>query len=97
MPEAQLEMLEAAAWYESHQSGLGDDFIDELESAIGRVSSEPGRFGRLEVYAGAHDVRRCMLARFPYLIVFLWRPSETVIVAVSHTRRRPLYWLDRVS
>jgi hypothetical protein len=95
LPEAQLEVLDAATWYESRRVGLGDDFIDEFERAIGHVTSEPSRFGRLETYSGVHDVRRCMLARFPYLIVFLQRASETVVVAVSHVRRRPLYWLDR--
>lgn len=49
-----------------------------------------------ETYAGEHDVRRCLLDRFAYLIVFACLTDETLVVAVAHARRKPLYWLKRL-
>jgi hypothetical protein len=42
------------------------------------------------------DVRRFILPKFPYSIVFLELPTEVRIVAVAHARRKPGYWLERL-
>jgi hypothetical protein len=94
--EAELESAEAAAWYDDRQLGLGDEFLSEVAEAFGRIESNPESFSRLEAYGGRHDVRRCVLRRFPYLVVFAWRPDELLVVALAHVRRRPFYWLERL-
>jgi hypothetical protein len=94
--EAELESAEAAAWYDDRQPGLGDEFLSAIGHAIVEIRSEPSSFSRLESYVGRHEVRRCVLRRFPYLIVFACRADETLVVAVAHLRRRPLYWLERL-
>jgi plasmid stabilization system protein ParE len=94
--EAELESAEAAAWYDDRQAGLGDEFLSEIADAIAKIGSDPRSFSRLESYRGRYEVRRCVLHRFPYLIVFACRPDETLVVAVAHARRRPLYWLERL-
>ena len=33
---------------------------------------------------------------FPYAVIYLCRPDETVVVAIAHTHRRPFYWVDRL-
>lgn len=96
LPEAELEAAEAAAWYDDRQIGLGDDFLSEVMAAIHRVADDPLLFARLESYTGCHHVRRCVLERFPFLIIFICRPNEAVVVAISHVRRRPLYWMERL-
>lgn len=50
----------------------------------------------LEYYSGPHEVRRLLMHHFPYAVVFVCRPDETLVVAVAHTHRRPLYWLSRL-
>jgi hypothetical protein len=52
---------------------------------------------RVEQYRGPEVVRRQILKRFPYMVVFACRDEELVVVAVSHTRRKPLYWLNRLN
>ena len=94
--EAELEAAEAAAWYDDQRSGLGDEFLDELAEAFAEISGTPQECSRLETYSGTHEVRRYVLDRFPYLVVFVCRSEETLIVAVPHVRRRPLYWLARL-
>jgi len=53
-------------------------------------------FPRLQSYGGPREVRRCLLERFPYLVMFVRRPAEVLVVAISHARRQPLYWLERL-
>jgi hypothetical protein len=95
--EAELEAAEAAAWYDDPRVGLGDEFLAEVKETIAEIAGERETFSRLESYARLHDVRRCLLDRFPYLIIFACRPSETLVVAIAHAHRRPLYWLERLT
>ena len=39
--------------------------------------------------------RRTLVARFPYQVVYRLRPTEIVIVAIAHLKRRPGYWKSR--
>jgi hypothetical protein len=96
LPEAELEATEAAIWYDDQRTGLGDDFLGDLETALERVRTSPLSFGLLETYQGKHEIRRCLLSRFPYVIVFLCRGPDVVVVAIGHARRRPLYRLERL-
>jgi plasmid stabilization system protein ParE len=34
--------------------------------------------------------------RYPYLIVYVVRDPQVVIIAIAHQRRRPGYWLSRM-
>jgi toxin ParE1/3/4 len=81
---ADVESLEAAAWYDDQRLGLGDDFLTELDRVYERVRTAPGSCSLLESYPGPHEIRRCLLGRFPYLVIFLCRPDEVVVLVVSH-------------
>jgi hypothetical protein len=94
--EAELESAEAAAWYDDREAGLGDEFLSEVADAIVQIGRDPQSFSRLESYTGRYEIRRCVLQRFPYLIIFVCRPDEAFVVAVAHARRRPMYWLERL-
>jgi hypothetical protein len=94
---ADLEIIEAANWYDDQRPNLGSDFIDEVEAALVRIRRDPLLYGRLEHFGGRDDVRRCTLSRFPYLVIYRYRPDETLVIAVSHARRKPLYWLERLT
>ncbi len=96
LPVAELEGIEAAIWYDDRRPGLGDEFLDELTHVLERIQAAPVSFAALEHYSGQHDIRRCLLKRFPYAVIFRRRLEEVLIVAVGHVRRRPLYWLDRL-
>ena len=87
---ADEELVEAAKFYEDKSPGLGFDFLTELGHAITRLTQHP--------YAGtalSGGVRRRLLRRFPYGLLYRLDDEEIVIVAVMHLRRRPGYWLQR--
>ncbi len=94
---AEVEATEAALRYEERQPGLGDQFLTEFEHALDRIRRHPKLLGPVENYTGPHELRRCLLHRFPYIVVFLVQSDEAVVIGVSDARRRPFYWLDRLN
>ena len=89
-PEAETEMIEAAAYYESRQQALGRRFLTTVQDAINRIRVSPLLYAVVE-----DDVRRCLVRTFPYGVLFRVQPEEIVIVAVMHLHRDPDYWQDR--
>ena len=45
---------------------------------------------------GRSRLRECVLARLPYLIVYLDEDNEIVVVAFAHKKRRRGYWKSRL-
>ena len=81
-PQAFSDINEAAAWYETQSSGLGVEFVWEIDRAIGKVQDNPRFFP--EVY---RDVRRVLPNKFPYAIYYILNDREIRILAVLHQSR----------
>jgi toxin ParE1/3/4 len=92
-----LEIEEAAEWYDHQRPHLGDDFAEDVENAFDRICRDPLIHARLEHFSARNDIRRCLPHRFPYLVVYRYRPDEILVVAVMHVRRKPYYWLERLA
>ena len=90
------ELFEAAAWYNSQQPGLARRFLDEIDAVLPRIAESPASFSLLPDRPLDLELRRALLDRFPYALVFVELEREIRIVAVAHTRRRPGYWFDRL-
>jgi len=95
-PEIAGELAEAVLWYEERKEGLGTEFLAEIEATLPLVSARPRSFPQLQGLDPVLEIRRALLERFPYALVFLVRPDEVRVLAVAHARRRPEYWLSRV-
>lgn len=91
LPEAEQEMLEAAGYYESQATGFGADFLFEAERAVNSVAKLPLAWPVIE-----GELRRRLVRRFPFGILYRTEPEEIVIVAVAHLRRKPGYWRERI-
>jgi plasmid stabilization system protein ParE len=88
--EARRDALEAYAWYEEQEPGLGAEFRGELDAAVHRLQRSPESFP--VVYRGA---RRARLKRFPYGVLFREVEDVLVVLAVFHARRSPRAWSRR--
>jgi len=88
---AQEEMADAAEYYEFQASGLGNDFLEEIEFVIERIRRNPNS-GR--ILRGR--VRRRITRRFPFGVLYIEDEKEIVVVAVMHLKRRPDYWTKRI-
>ena len=88
---AQIEVDEAAAWYEAAREGLAAEFLDEFDAAVRRIAEFPHAWQPI-----GERMRQHRLNRFPYGIVYQVREDEIAILAVAHLHRRPRYWRDRI-
>jgi plasmid stabilization system protein ParE len=89
-PLADLELNEASYFYNSENPGLGAVFLDEVERTIARVLEHPDA-GILV----AGSVRRRLIPRFPYGVLYRVKVDTVRILAIMHQKRRPFYWQDR--
>ncbi|TAK37066.1 MAG: type II toxin-antitoxin system RelE/ParE family toxin [Chloroflexota bacterium] len=88
---AQQELDDAVAWYDEQSRGLGIEFLDQLDRAVRRIVSFPTSCPEIEP-----GLRRCLLSRFPYGLIYGLDRDTIVVVAVAHLHREPRYWLDRL-
>jgi plasmid stabilization system protein ParE len=89
---ARRELDDAFAWYERQSAGLGYEFLDEMDRVVRRIGVYPDSCAEL-----THGLRRAMLSRFPYGLVYGREADLIVIVAVAHLHREPRYWMDRLT
>ena len=86
-PEAQINIRNAAVWYEQRETGLGQRFMGEIRQSLESISKTPLRFPIIE-----NGVRRLLLRRFPYAIYFLWKNDAAIVIAVLHQHQAPETW-----
>ncbi|WP_018877000.1 MULTISPECIES: type II toxin-antitoxin system RelE/ParE family toxin [unclassified Thioalkalivibrio] len=95
---AAADEAEAAAdWYEHEQPGLGRQFRESLNAGLelledGLVSGSP-----MPGHLGRKGVRRLVLRRFPYDIVFLGSSRRIIVLGFAHHARCPAYWRSRMN
>jgi hypothetical protein len=94
-PFADAEAMEAAHRYEDQQPGLGLDILVRLEDAYIKIVRTPRRFAKLETVPLEGEIRRALLPRFPYLIIYEICDDLIHVLAVAHASRRPDYWIER--
>jgi plasmid stabilization system protein ParE len=88
---ASAELIDAQAWYENEARGLGRHFRQAVDAVIKRMSASPRQFP--VIY---RNVRRALLRRFPYALMFVIDPDETLtVIACFHGSRDPAHWQRR--
>ncbi len=92
---AQADMAEASRWYDARESGLGADFLRAVGHVIALIEADPHTGSQVPGVPDA-DVRRVLVRRFPYHVVYIELPDRAQVLAVAHHRRRPRYWIGRV-
>jgi toxin ParE1/3/4 len=94
--EAEEELQAAAAWYERERPGFGLALLDGVADAVYRLRETPTAFPLSPDVPRELCVRRVLVRRFPYAVVFMELEHEIRILAVARERRRPGYWRDRL-
>jgi plasmid stabilization system protein ParE len=88
--EAQTEFDEAFDYYEGQRPGLGVQFAERVQDVFDRISVNPQLHA---VVLG--DVRKAVVARFPYCVYYRAEPARVQVIAVFHTSRDPSVWQGR--
>jgi plasmid stabilization system protein ParE len=90
-PEAEFEIVEAASRYEARNPGLSAEFLRAVEGALAAIQRNPHQYQIV-----FRQVRRVVLRRFPYALMYLATEKETIVVACVHSRRHPKGWQTRM-
>jgi toxin ParE1/3/4 len=99
MPSREVELHEDAVsearaaygWYAARNPVSAEAFINELDHAIEQIGTFPN--------VGAPYVsgtRRYLMRRFPFTVIYRELERAIEVVAVSHGRRKPGYWKQRI-
>ena len=83
-PLAEAEVLEASTFYEEAVSSLGSAFLDELQAGLRTIC----RFPEAAPLIGK-EVRRKVLGRFPFSLLYRTHEGLIDVLAVMNHRRRP--------
>lgn len=87
---AERELNEAAQYYDSEEPGLGASFLQEVHRCLESIETSPGSGAILR-----GSVRRRLLRRFPYALLYRTTASGIRVLAVMNLKRRPTYWIGR--
>ena len=88
---AEEEMTEAALFYEAASSQLGSDFLDDVQRAVDRLRKFPEAGEAI-----TSGLRRTLLHRFPFSLIYAIEENVIIVIAVAHHGRRPWYWQSRI-
>ena len=89
---AEAELLNEVGYLELRREGLGRRFLAEVRRAENNITQFP--LSAEEIRPG---IRKRLLNKFRYALIYSLEQDELLILAVAHTSRRPGYWIDRVN
>lgn len=88
--DAEIDIEEAAFWYEKQREGLGGEFLDEIQSTLRLMAQNPFTYTVVHRYT-----RHVLIKRFPFGIYFRIEHNLIVVIAVMHSSRHPKRWQKR--
>ena len=87
--EARNDLRDARAFYAAVTAALADRFAVEVERAVRLIAEHPSAWTSI-----GHGLRRVVVHRFPYVLVYREGATQQRVIAVAHTRRAR-YWRGR--
>lgn len=84
------ELLDAEEYYNFELAGLGNRFNEEIKKAVLRIAEYPDAWS-----IERDNIRKCLLHKFPYKILYAIEKDCILILAIAHLHRKPDYWIDQ--
>ncbi|MCR4315895.1 MAG: type II toxin-antitoxin system RelE/ParE family toxin [Planctomycetes bacterium] len=91
-PKALADMFDAYEWYESRKAQLGLIFLDDVESAVKAIKSDPELFP--VVFKNA---RKYLMKKFAFKVIYVFDGSMVEIIGIIHGSRSPKEMRERVN
>ena len=88
---ARDEFHDAIKYYETRQIDLGMKFQSDIRCSIERIKEFPNTYVVVK-----ENIRRCLLHKFNYSILYTIKDNYILIIAISHQHKKPDYWVDRI-
>jgi plasmid stabilization system protein ParE len=92
VPEAEQDIADAYAWYESRRFGLGEEFLSCLDACLSSISRAPEMHSLV-----CEGFRRGLVRRFPFAVFYEYAEATLIVYAVLHTSRDPGTWQQRLA
>lgn len=90
-PLTTTDLNKAVAYYNRQKPGLGDELRTEVYASIEKVLAGPTQFSIV-----SKGIRRCLVHRFPYSVLFrIISPNTLRVLVLRHHRRHPDFGLRR--
>jgi len=89
-PEAEFDIQDAFEWYEQSSTGLGSEFVRAVDGCFALIGRNPLAY--VKVY---QQVRRILIRRFPYAVMYVVEEDVITIIACFHVKRDPKQWQKR--
>ena len=90
-PEAELDLQEAFDWYEENSRGLGSEFVRAVDASLSQIQRNPLAYPL--VYK---EIRRKLVRKFPYGVLYLIESETIYIIACFHVKRSSQQWRKRL-
>ena len=87
---AKAETEAAYRWYEREREGLGEEFLQAVDRVVGIIADYPEGFPVVH-----RDIRRAVLKRFPYSVLYRLKAGHVIVVGCFHSKRDPKSWQAR--
>ena len=91
---AEEEIAAVVRRYELASPGLGDKFLETVESGVELLKMH--HFAGKSLFDDYPDVREFVIGRFPFTLVYQVEQDQLSILAVTHHSRSPDYWQSRI-
>ena len=82
--EANIEIIEAYLYYEEKRTGLGEEFLEHLNTYFERIAANPKHFPQKR-----KPYREAFLKRFPFLVIYEIAKDKVIVYSVFNTWQNP--------
>ena len=87
---AEAEIFEAAEWIARRNPAASERFLAAVDDALAAIENNPLQY---QVVRGI--VRRVLVRRFPYALLYSISDDRVVVTVCFHTHRDPRRWYAR--
>ena len=82
--EAENDIINSVDYYKSKQKGLGKRFFNLVLKSFETISENPFAFVKID-----NNMRKYVMKKFPFIILYKISKTIILIIAVFHTSRNP--------
>tara|TARA_R110000868_G_scaffold12295_1_gene59302 strand:+ start:335 stop:625 length:291 start_codon:yes stop_codon:yes gene_type:complete len=82
--EANLEIIEAYLYYEEKRTGLGEEFLEHLDTYFERITANPKHFPQ-----NRKPYREAFIKRFPFLVIYETAKDKVIVYSLFNTWQNP--------
>jgi plasmid stabilization system protein ParE len=81
---ASSDITDAAFWYDDQSTGLGEEFLTEVDKTLLSIRNNPLLYQEISV-----NIHQAIIHRFPYsLFYYILKDQIRIIACLHHSRAR---------